>query len=66
MAAVLTASKILREIWKKQQLPRLCAFAFFPVAFWGRVTHMRGDIYSFDSCLNAAASYASVTWIMNI
>lgn len=65
-AAVLTASIILRKSWKKQQLSKLCAFAFFPVAFWEGVTHMWGDIYSFDSCLNAAPSYASVTWIMNI
>lgn len=28
-AAVFTASMVLRESWKKQQLSKLCAFAFF-------------------------------------
>lgn len=41
-------------------------FAFFPGAFLERMTHLRGDIYSFDSCLNSATSYATVMWLMNI
>lgn len=65
-AAVPAASRISRESWKRQRLQALGICIFFPGAFLERMTHLWGDIYSFDSCLNSAASYATVLWVMNI
>lgn len=69
MDCIMQQSLLLSEFQKKvgrDRGPELWVFAFLPGAFWERMTHMCEDIYSFDSCLNAATSYATVTWIMNI
>lgn len=67
-AAVLTASIILRKSWKKQQLSKLCAFAFFSSGILGRGdSHVRRYLFLWfmlKCCSFSCFSYVDYEYLM--